>query len=1239
MRMGAPNTIGGSRGRSLLAVFGFACVLVPTAAGQQVQLNQNCIVSVLNRNTNVNPDGSWVLPNVPANFGQVRARATCVNNGNTVSGQSAYFTLPANGTVNLPHIQLGNTTPIPSTLIVTAPSTTMTSIGAHVQLTVTATYTGSPTQNVTAASSGTAYATTNPAIATVSADGLVTAVATGTVVISASNEGTGGFVSISVLLGGGADSDGDGIPDDYEIAHGMNPHDPSDALLDFDHDGLSNLREYQLGTNPNLADTDGDGINDGDEVNGTGRACRPNTNTCYHTNPLLADTDGDGFNDYVEVLSGSDPTNAASTNLAGALTGLSVTPANFTLIVNSISGVAYVQLTVTGQLIDNTTVDLTSTTRGTQYQSSDLQKCNFGTPDGRVFASNAGGCTITITAGGRTVFATGTVQNFTPSTLSFVAIPGYTNGIAVQGDIAYVAAGASGLQVVSLSANRLTPTVTGHLALAGNSNYVTLVGNRAYVAGGSAGLQVVDITNPISPSLLGTFSTGSNAMAVKVRGNIAYVATGNSLELVNVSNPAAMIQASSIGLGGTAWALDVDSTRNLAAVAAGSGGAALIDVSNPSTPVVKGTASTGDARCVAIRNNTLIVGDYNVSTTLVDITNQASPHIVTSANLSLGGRDLDIALSGSFALAADVFFVNGVPIFDISDPTQLQPRLILNFGGIRDDNGMGIAVDPSFVYLVADHSGLNRGGTTGDSRLYIGQYAPRVDLAGVPPTVSIVSPTGGSTQYQGAQLTVSVNAVDDVAVASVNFLVNGQLAFTTTSEPFQYTFTLPTGANSITLGATASDLGSNVGTAANVTVPLVPDPLTIVTGLVVDPNNNPLQNASVTVNGGLAAVTGANGRFSIPSVPTILGNIVANATFTDVNNNSLQGSSPGIAPLRGGITDVGTISLLSATFISSYGTAVINCDDCNVAEVLPFTFPYYGVNQTSLYVGSNGYLTFGSPDSQYTESLPAFQQIPRISLFFDDLDTRCAPATVFVNNTIPGKFVVTYDRVLHYSCQPGPNTMQIQLYPDGRIIFAFNGISSLTTGSITGLNPGPNTNSQAVDYSHQTNVNVTPLVTNNGTVQTAIYEYFTAQGPFDIDHTFIVFTPLAGGGYNVRTVLPSTAGSSGIVSGGANAPLSSGRAQVASSAAPAPATLRPSDLANAEVTVRSSGNASWIGMVNTDGNGNFALAGVPLGGVSVTVQRNGKVIATGGGVFTGGPFGTQQVLQIGLAAPAPPKGQ
>jgi hypothetical protein len=45
------------------------------------------------------------------------------------------------------------------------------------------------------------------------------------------------------------DSDNDGIPDAVEISNGLNPNDPTDAALDADGDGMSNLAEYIAGTN------------------------------------------------------------------------------------------------------------------------------------------------------------------------------------------------------------------------------------------------------------------------------------------------------------------------------------------------------------------------------------------------------------------------------------------------------------------------------------------------------------------------------------------------------------------------------------------------------------------------------------------------------------------------------------------------------------------------------------------------------------------------------------------------------------------------------------------------------------------------------------------------------------------------------------------------------------------------------------------------------------------------------
>lgn len=46
------------------------------------------------------------------------------------------------------------------------------------------------------------------------------------------------------------DTDADGIPDGWEIAHGLNPQNPDDALRDDDQDGMTNRSEFLAGTDP-----------------------------------------------------------------------------------------------------------------------------------------------------------------------------------------------------------------------------------------------------------------------------------------------------------------------------------------------------------------------------------------------------------------------------------------------------------------------------------------------------------------------------------------------------------------------------------------------------------------------------------------------------------------------------------------------------------------------------------------------------------------------------------------------------------------------------------------------------------------------------------------------------------------------------------------------------------------------------------------------------------------------------
>lgn len=62
------------------------------------------------------------------------------------------------------------------------------------------------------------------------------------------------------------DADDDGMPDYYEFIHGFDLSNPDDAFGDADDDGLTNLKEFEIGTNPALKDSDGDCETDGYEV-------------------------------------------------------------------------------------------------------------------------------------------------------------------------------------------------------------------------------------------------------------------------------------------------------------------------------------------------------------------------------------------------------------------------------------------------------------------------------------------------------------------------------------------------------------------------------------------------------------------------------------------------------------------------------------------------------------------------------------------------------------------------------------------------------------------------------------------------------------------------------------------------------------------------------------------------------------------------------------------------------------
>jgi hypothetical protein len=109
----------------------------------------------------------------------------------------------------------------------------------------------------------------------------------------------------------------------------------------------------------------------------------------------------------------------------------------------------------------------------------------------------------------------------------------------------------------------------------------------------------------------------------------------------------------------------------------------------------------------------------------------------------------------------------------------------------------------------------------------------------------------------------------------------------------------------------------------------------------------------------------------------------------------------------------------------------------------------YGTSYATINVGSNGYITLGGADTDYTETLGDHFDMPRVSALFDDLNPSSGGTISW--KQAADRVIVTWQNVPEYS-STGSNTFQVEMFFDGPIHITWAGVSS--NDSVVGLSGG-----------------------------------------------------------------------------------------------------------------------------------------------------------------------------------------
>jgi hypothetical protein len=136
------------------------------------------------------------------------------------------------------------------------------------------------------------------------------------------------------------------------------------------------------------------------------------------------------------------------------------------------------------------------------------------------------------------------------------------------------------------------------------------------------------------------------------------------------------------------------------------------------------------------------------------------------------------------------------------------------------------------------------------------------------------------------------------------------------------------------------------------------------------------------------------------------------------------------------------------------GGTYIPLGDDDFAEVIlsgDANILFYGIRYNRFYIGSNGYITLGQGDTEFSASLENHFNMPRISALFTDLTPAGSQSISY--KQLQDRVAVTFKNVPLYGDKTAKNSFQVEMFfIDGTICVSWLDLSA--TSGVAGLSEG-----------------------------------------------------------------------------------------------------------------------------------------------------------------------------------------